>query len=150
MTPAELAAHQALMRRFCETPLGAAFYAFDAAVGRAWVADTSSGYGGASDRSADAAWKKEREAREALIKLLLPLAGVDRVLCTYGPPAERKRRWLLRFDDPDRGECSFHDEQKTVEFFRRAADQWTCTLFATTDMPVTREGPPKPPPKENA
>lgn len=62
-------------------------------------------------------------------------------LCTYGPPAERQHHWLLRFDDPDRGDCHFDNEQDAMEFFARAEGNWTCTLFVT----ATLEGSPMKP-----
>lgn len=51
--------------------------------------------------------------------------------CTYGPPAERKRRWIILFDEPDRGMMVFDDEAEAHTAWDRAKDNWTCTLFET-------------------
>lgn len=56
------------------------------------------------------------------------------VLCTYGPPAERKRYWLLKFDDPDKGTMHFNDEVEAMRAWDRCRDNWTCTLFVTAEF----------------
>lgn len=52
-------------------------------------------------------------------------------LCTYGPPAERKRHWILKFDDADKNDMHFTDEHEAIAMFRRCSTAWTCTLFVT-------------------
>lgn len=55
-------------------------------------------------------------------------------LCTYGPPAERKRRWILKFDDPDAGDMHFAAEPDAMRAFERYSGSWTCTLFVTAEF----------------
>lgn len=77
MTKEEIVAYQAKMRRFWDTPLGASFRDFDNAHATALIADTNSGWmEGSGDRNADAAWKREKIAREALLERLFEIAGV--------------------------------------------------------------------------
>lgn len=52
-------------------------------------------------------------------------------LCTYGPPAERKRTWVIKFEDADMGDMFFTDEKEALETFDRASLNWNCTLFET-------------------
>lgn len=59
---------------------------------------------------------------------------VAKVLATFGPPAERRRMFVLMFEDPDMGNMYFHDEVEAVASFNRAKDAWTCTLFATMEV----------------
>ena len=56
------------------------------------------------------------------------------MLCTDGPPAERERRWLLKFNDPDKGFAFFDNEAEAMRAWDRAKDTWTCTLFMTADF----------------
>lgn len=56
------------------------------------------------------------------------------MLCTDGPTDKRKRLWLLKFDDPDRGFALYHDEGEAMRAWDRAKDNWTCTLFVTADF----------------
>ena len=59
-------------------------------------------------------------------------------LCTYGPEAERKRRWILRFDDADKGDMHFDDEAEAMKMFAVCTLNWTCTLFVTAEfVPIT-------------
>lgn len=55
-------------------------------------------------------------------------------LCTYGPPSERKRVWLLHFDDPSKGYGVYHDEGEAMRAWYRAKDNWTCTLFVIAEF----------------
>lgn len=55
-------------------------------------------------------------------------------LCTYGPPGARRRHWLLRFDDPDKGDMRFNNESEAMRMFKRCTDNWTCTLFVTAEL----------------
>lgn len=57
-----------------------------------------------------------------------------KVLCTYGPPAERRRRWILKFEDPDVNDMHFDDEAEALIMFARHSMNWTCTLFGTWEM----------------
>ena len=56
------------------------------------------------------------------------------MLCTYGPPKERKRHWILKFDDPEHGDMHFDNEDQAMRAFDRAKDNWTCTLFVTAEF----------------
>lgn len=53
------------------------------------------------------------------------------VLCTFGPPKERRRHWILKFEDTDRDDMHFDDEGQAMRMFVHCADNWTCTLFVT-------------------
>jgi len=78
MTNEEIFAAQRKMRQFEATPLGAAFKAYDNAHGIARAADERSGWAQSAqaDRAADKAWERDKETREALLAILMPLAGV--------------------------------------------------------------------------
>ena len=45
------------------------------------------------------------------------------------PGDDQRRRWLLVFDDADRGNCVFYDEDEAHEAFARADTNWNCHLF---------------------
>lgn len=62
-----------------------------------------------------------------------------KVLCTYGPPAERKRHWILKFEDADMSDMHFDNEEEAVKRFDRCKDAWTCTLFGTWEMDDAKE-----------
>lgn len=55
------------------------------------------------------------------------------VLCTFGPPNERKRHWILKFEDTDVGDMHFDNELTALMAFRSFAMTYTCTLFVTAD-----------------
>lgn len=57
-----------------------------------------------------------------------------KMLCTYGPPNERKRHWILKFEDADKDDMHFEDEQEAMRMFNRCKDNWTCTLFVTAEF----------------
>jgi hypothetical protein len=61
------------------------------------------------------------------------------MLCTFGPPNERKKRFILRFEDADKADMHFDDEAEAVAMFRRCELNWTCTLFGTVDTAVAAE-----------
>jgi hypothetical protein len=52
--------------------------------------------------------------------------------CTFGPPAERKRQWIILFEDADRGVMVFDDEREAHTAWDGAKDNWTCTLYETS------------------
>lgn len=56
------------------------------------------------------------------------------MLCTYGPPGERKRLWILKFEDADVADMHFDSEDEALETFRRKSDSWTCTLLSTHEI----------------
>lgn len=58
----------------------------------------------------------------------------DAVLCTYGPPAERRRVWVVIFDDPDQHMRVFHDRDEAIYYWTRYSESWACTLFVTETM----------------
>lgn len=55
-------------------------------------------------------------------------------LCTDGPPNERERLWLLKFDDADKGYALYRNESEAMRAWDRAKDNWTCTLFVTAEF----------------
>lgn len=55
------------------------------------------------------------------------------MLCTYGPPSERKRHWILKFEDADKGDMHFDDEAEALRMFFRCDVAWNCTLFVTAE-----------------
>lgn len=55
-------------------------------------------------------------------------------LCTYGPPFERERKWLLTFDDPAQGIAIYDNEGEAMRAWDRAKDNWTCTLWVIADF----------------
>ena len=55
-------------------------------------------------------------------------------LCTFGPPSERKRRWILKFEDADVGDMHFNNETEAMMKWYQAKDNWTCTLFVTAEF----------------
>ena len=56
-----------------------------------------------------------------------------RDFCTYGTPNERKRQWIIIFEDADRGMMIFSDEREAHTAWDKAKDNWTCTLFETSE-----------------
>ena len=58
----------------------------------------------------------------------------QKVLCTFGPPANRKRRWILKFEDRDVADMHFDDEGEAMHAWNLAKDNWTCTLFVTAEF----------------
>jgi hypothetical protein len=60
-------------------------------------------------------------------------------LCTFGPPGERKRLWILMFEDRDMGDMYFNAEAEALAAFERCAVTWNCTLFSTVDDRGARE-----------
>lgn len=60
------------------------------------------------------------------------------MLCTFGPADERKRIWILVFEDQDRLAMSFDDENEALNAFFDATVHWNCTLFSTVDVPAAR------------
>lgn len=55
-------------------------------------------------------------------------------LCTFGPPAERKRYWILKFEDRDVGDMHFTVEPDAMRAWDRYKDSYTCTLFVTAEF----------------
>lgn len=53
--------------------------------------------------------------------------------CTSGSPDERKRQWIIVFDDADMGIMFFDDEQAAHTKWDSAKDNWTCTLYETSE-----------------
>jgi hypothetical protein len=51
--------------------------------------------------------------------------------CASGPVDKQERRYLLRFEDAERGDVSFTEELQAGSMFARAeARGWNCHLFA--------------------
>lgn len=51
-----------------------------------------------------------------------------------------KRYFLVRFDDPDRGDAVFTDEDEARQFYGRATISWNCWLFGTLPAQPERDG----------
>lgn len=50
--------------------------------------------------------------------------------CAPGPAAKQVRRWMLTFDDADRGYCLYEDEQQARDAFARCEGLgWNCYLW---------------------
>ena len=62
--------------------------------------------------------------------LLTPLP----TLCTHGPEPERKRHWILKFEDADKEDMHFDDEAEAMKMFVLHTIQWNCTLFVTAEF----------------
>lgn len=56
------------------------------------------------------------------------------VLCTFGPPEERKKRWVLVFEDAEVGRMYFDDQEAAIQMFKKMTDNWNCTLFVTETL----------------
>lgn len=56
-----------------------------------------------------------------------------------------KRRFIVRFDDPDRGDALFTDELEAREFYARASVSWNCWLFGALEAHPA--SPPAPSPR---
>lgn len=51
--------------------------------------------------------------------------------CAPGPATEQTRKWLVLFEDKDKGQHVFEDETEAYLFFGKAeAMGWNCHLFA--------------------
>jgi len=51
--------------------------------------------------------------------------------CAPGPASEQDRKWLLMFEDRDRGCCTYTDAAEAYRAFCKAeAMGWNCHLFA--------------------
>jgi len=57
-----------------------------------------------------------------------------KVLCTFGPPNERRKRWILKFEDTEMSDMHFDDEVEAKSCWRRLKDAWTCTLYVIEEM----------------
>lgn len=55
-------------------------------------------------------------------------------LCTYGPPKERERHWILKFDDRDVDDMHYTVEADAMRAFERYSGAYTCTLFVTAEF----------------
>lgn len=101
---------------------------------RRWIGDLEQA---APELNAD-----QRRVLDEMGRALLPPpdplhSGVGQ-WCAPGPAAEQQRRFYLRFEDQDKGEAVFVDEEQARETFARAeARSWNCQLLA----PVPRTTP---------
>lgn len=82
------------------------------------------------------------QATRANIAQVSPAEGgrpVDRLLdrMQWCQPLENgkqaPRRFIVRFEDADRGDAVFDDEAEAREFFARANTNWNCYLFGTLE-----------------
>ena len=55
------------------------------------------------------------------------------MLCTFGPPLERQRRWVLTFEDADVEDMHFDNEDEAMQKFKVMSDMWNCTLLVTAE-----------------
>lgn len=60
-------------------------------------------------------------------------------LCTFGPPHERKRHWILKFEDADVGDMHFDDQAEAMAAFDKHSMGYTCTLFSTVSRLLPRD-----------
>jgi hypothetical protein len=60
-----------------------------------------------------------------------PAKTGETALCTFGPEKERKRVFILKFEDADVGDMYFTDEAEAVKAFGRHSFTWNCTLLST-------------------
>jgi hypothetical protein len=67
----------------------------------------------------------------------------DGEICTFGPPKERRRRWIIKFEDADMGEMHFDNEHEAITKFKKCSMAWTCTLFVTATIGPARRRKPK-------
>src|SRR4051812_47009801 len=56
------------------------------------------------------------------------------VLCTFGPPNERARHWMLVFEDADVNDMHFSVEHDAMLAFEWYSTAYTCTLFVTAEF----------------
>lgn len=51
-------------------------------------------------------------------------------------PGDRQdqRKYLVRFEDPDRGDAVFDDAREAADFYARATLSWTCWLFSAVSV----------------
>lgn len=59
-------------------------------------------------------------------------------LCTFGPPAERKPHFILKFEDNDVGDMHFRDRDLAIATFKQHSYNWNCTLFETACLAAAR------------
>jgi len=59
---------------------------------------------------------------------------MGKVLTTFGPPAERRRRFIIKFEDADMADMHFICELEATARWDRLKDHWTCTLFGTWEI----------------
>jgi hypothetical protein len=60
-------------------------------------------------------------------------------LCTFGPRAERKRHWILKFEDADIEDMHFDDQDEALSAFGKHSMGYTCTLFSTVSRLLPRD-----------
>ena len=73
MNTAEIVAWQKKLRAFGDTEIGRLFNRYDAAIGNAWVVDSTSG----SDQRVKREWAKADQARHELLTKICGMAGID-------------------------------------------------------------------------
>jgi len=56
---------------------------------------------------------------------------VTETLASFG--TERKRIWILKFEDADRGDMNFDDESDAHHAYENFSVGWNCTLLETSD-----------------
>lgn len=71
------------------------------------------------------------ELETELANVSTPRATEGDAVCTFGIPAERKRHWILKFEDADVGDMHFDDEEMAHDQFKQCSVNWNCTLFVT-------------------
>lgn len=55
---------------------------------------------------------------------------------TYCAPGDSQEpKWLLTFEDPDKGYCLFSDEVEAMSVFAKASQTWNCCLWQLVSMP---------------
>jgi hypothetical protein len=57
----------------------------------------------------------------------------------YCKPRDRAPQWLLRYDDPEKGDCVYDSAEEAQAAFDAASMNWTVTLFAPAVNPLTKQ-----------
>lgn len=47
------------------------------------------------------------------------------------PGDDQRQRWILMFEDQDKGLCVYYNEDEAFEAFQKAEMNWNCHLFTS-------------------
>lgn len=82
--------------------------------------------------------RMDKSFSEQIVEILAPKLINVRAQCAL--PAElasfgidRKRLWILKFEDADRGDMHFDDESDAHHAYENFSVGWNCTLLETSD-----------------
>lgn len=76
-------------------------------------------------------YRNALEQCKELADKALELDYVSEELCTFGPIEERKKIWIIRFEDNDKVDLIFYDEEQAIRRYEVYAEMWNCTLLGT-------------------